>query len=272
MKYKSLMTGIIIGATIATSISVFANSNLNIEALLVDATTTIKVDGVAIKLPSDSHILNYDGKIYTPAKLVAEQLGASVTWNDPTKSVLIETQVVKPIQTVKPSTTSDIGVIKTPNTTTGSQIGVIKSAEPTIKPTVTPIETETPTVTPTQTSTATFSDAPLKLVKNGITFNVYKFERTSDFTRITLDLENENMDYTFLDYKNAYIEIDGSKYTAVNNITSIFNNSINSYDSLSGEYIDFERTPENVDEMKIVIPVQIGSNSDRFEAVFNIRF
>lgn len=106
MKIKSLACGFIAGVLTATSVTVFAltmGSGM-VEAYLQDTNVSILLDGKYIELPEDTHILNYDGRIYTPARLIAESLGAEVGWEDARRAVIItppEKEVVEKVETVE---------------------------------------------------------------------------------------------------------------------------------------------------------------------------
>jgi len=106
MKIKSLACGFIAGVLTATSVTVFAltmGSGM-VEAYLQDTNVSILLDGNYIELPEDTHILNYDGRIYTPARLIAESLGAEVGWEDARRAVIItppEKEVVEKVETVE---------------------------------------------------------------------------------------------------------------------------------------------------------------------------
>lgn len=106
MKIKSLACGFIAGVLTATSVTAFAltmGSGM-VEAYLQDTNVSILLDGNYVDLPEDIHILNYNGRIYTPARLIAESLGAEVGWEEARRAVLItspEKEVVEKVKTVE---------------------------------------------------------------------------------------------------------------------------------------------------------------------------
>ena len=59
----------------------------DIKIILVIDSTTAYVNGEAVKMDAAAFIA--DGRTYTPARFVAEQLGASVEWNGETRTVTI---------------------------------------------------------------------------------------------------------------------------------------------------------------------------------------
>ena len=90
INFKSLLSGFLIGALAMGTINISADTrNRLVEARIQDATHRIMLDGTVLELDENSHILNYNGRIYTPARLVAEALGAEVNWNDRALSVEI---------------------------------------------------------------------------------------------------------------------------------------------------------------------------------------
>ncbi len=86
---KSLTVGLILGTMVTATISAFGAANEKIEAWKAN-NTLIYVDGKPVSLPDDMHVLNYEGRIYTPARAVAEAMGGTVGWDDINKKVLID--------------------------------------------------------------------------------------------------------------------------------------------------------------------------------------
>lgn len=87
-KYKQLIAGVIIGSVVAST--GVAAANQKITAYLSDIDFTF--DGVRKDVPSGFSVLNYDGRTYVPARFVAEELGATVDWNNDTRTVVIKTK------------------------------------------------------------------------------------------------------------------------------------------------------------------------------------
>lgn len=78
--------GILIGITIMMSAVVFANSNV---AALLSSHVTFFFNGEKKVLPQGYEVLTYNGRTYTPARFVAEELGAEVIWDPVTESIFI---------------------------------------------------------------------------------------------------------------------------------------------------------------------------------------
>lgn len=85
-KWKYVVTGIVVGTLIVIPIIGFANTPI---AAWVSNNITIYFNGVAKKLPEGYDIITYNGRTYTPAKFIAEELGAKVEWDEDTKSINI---------------------------------------------------------------------------------------------------------------------------------------------------------------------------------------
>lgn len=85
-KGKYLLLGIVIGVSFMTSALVFAYSP--ISAWLSD-NVSIYFNGEEKALPEGYEILTYNGRTYTPARFIAEELGAEVVWDEGTKSIYI---------------------------------------------------------------------------------------------------------------------------------------------------------------------------------------
>lgn len=103
MKIKSLAAGFIAGVLTMGTITVFGLTlgNGRVEAYLQDNNVSIMLDGKRITLSEDAHIINYDGRIYTPARLVAESLGAEVEWQEATRSVVMTSPEPKVVEKIK---------------------------------------------------------------------------------------------------------------------------------------------------------------------------
>ena len=85
-KGKYLLLGIVIGVSFMTSGLVFAYSP--ISAWLSD-NVSIYFNGEEKALPEGYEVLTYNGRTYTPARFIAEELGAEVVWDEGTKSIYI---------------------------------------------------------------------------------------------------------------------------------------------------------------------------------------
>lgn len=89
-KYRKLIIGIIIGLLCAMPAGVLASSSW-ISALLA-GDVTFQFDGQREALPAGYTVLLYENRTYVPARFVAERLGASVGWDQMTKTVRINTK------------------------------------------------------------------------------------------------------------------------------------------------------------------------------------
>lgn len=100
-----MSAGIVIGATLIAPAISFANTS--ISAWLTND-IAIFFNGHQKTLPEGYEILVYNGRTYTPARFVAEELGAEVVWDEASRNIFIsydkkpKEEVVdeKPIQEV----------------------------------------------------------------------------------------------------------------------------------------------------------------------------
>ena len=76
-----------IGVIIATAGGAIA-ANTSVTALLANQ-VKFNFDGVLKSVPAGFSVLNYEGRIYVPARFVAEELGAEVGWDADSQTVLI---------------------------------------------------------------------------------------------------------------------------------------------------------------------------------------
>ncbi len=109
MKFRSYTGGLITGIILATTISVSAS---NLVQVYLQNDTKILVDGKELPLPAGMHILNYQDRIYTPARHIAESIGGKIEYDQATKRLLltkpepvikeVEKEVIKEVEVRKP--------------------------------------------------------------------------------------------------------------------------------------------------------------------------
>lgn len=83
---KKLLTGVLIGASLTFSTTMFANSVK--EYRLVEATYPIEVNTQEYD-NADLPVLNYEGSTYVPLKSISDNLKTTVSWNENKKRVEI---------------------------------------------------------------------------------------------------------------------------------------------------------------------------------------
>lgn len=90
-KYRKLIIGIIIGLLCILPAGVLAGTSAWVSAL-IDGDIAFQFDGQREALPEGYTVLLYENRTYVPARFVAERLGASVGWDQMTKTVKINTK------------------------------------------------------------------------------------------------------------------------------------------------------------------------------------
>lgn len=202
MKSKQFIAGVLVGAIVSTGVGVYASGAL-VEATKTDD-TSIFVDGEKLELDEGYSIINYEGRVYTSTRAVAEALGAEVNYqvDNAGKRVIIESQSTpQPTPTPTPSATP--------------------------KPTATP----EPSPTPTPKPSVDYRLPPVRSSGLGNTVDVYSANVPIDRTVIRVDLTNNNNEgtsiYNYSQFK--LIDENGKEYACYNEKTSsstIFYNSI----------------------------------------------
>lgn len=89
MKYKQLVLGVLLGSLVTGAGAVAASGGASITALLKNE-IIFKFNGMEKKLDKGYSVLSYKNVTYVPARFVAEELGATVTWDNGTQSILID--------------------------------------------------------------------------------------------------------------------------------------------------------------------------------------
>lgn len=116
MHSKSLVTGIVIGTTLSGIGTGFAEGN-NVSAT-IENWIQFKFNGVSQSLPSDYSILNYKGRIYVPARYIAEQLGADVSWDESTQTISVNSNLQQQLeekQNIIDQLTKQLNTLKNPS-------------------------------------------------------------------------------------------------------------------------------------------------------------
>lgn len=86
MKIRYLILGIVIGIVIMSSALVFANTPIS---AWVANNIGLYFNNQFTELPQGYDVILYNGRAYTPARFVAEELGAEVIWDEGTNRIYI---------------------------------------------------------------------------------------------------------------------------------------------------------------------------------------
>lgn len=91
MNGKSFIAGLLVGLFTATTVTATAAMTVG---YMVNAwhrnDINILIDGYPVELPDDMTVLEYMGRYYTPTRVIAEQLGAEVTWIESRNAIHIK--------------------------------------------------------------------------------------------------------------------------------------------------------------------------------------
>jgi len=85
--YKAFLAGFLFAVVLFAGKNIFA-LGMKVQAYLCDD-YKIEVDGVEVKVPDGMRILNYIDRTYTPARLIAEEMGGTVKWDEASKTIKI---------------------------------------------------------------------------------------------------------------------------------------------------------------------------------------
>lgn len=88
-RYKGLLLGLSLGLCLGTALPAFGQPVSEAVQAYLNHSYYFTFDGERTALPEDGHVLVYEGRSYVPARFVAEQLGATVTWHSDTKEIEI---------------------------------------------------------------------------------------------------------------------------------------------------------------------------------------
>jgi len=232
---KSVVFGIIIGILTTASVTVLGISlaTPRVEVWLQDQQVSIMVDGRTIERPEGSHILNFNGRVHVPARLIAESLGATVIWDERSQTVIIvsaENQVVH------------------------------HHAAPSAPPVQEPEETPAPAQ-----PRGHYSPLPVRRVLRDVSINVTHMEFYLSQTEVVFDLDSRSQWPVMLLRDYTFIEFQGVRYPVYYFGEDLFRNSIPSgryereairlvFKALPEEII---RSGDEIEEIRLVIGVDI---------------
>lgn len=89
-KNRLLITGMVIGIVVSLSVQAFAAANIEKIQAYVNHKMSFEFNGEKKELPDGYEVLVYKDRSYVPARFVAENLGATVDWNDSTKVISLK--------------------------------------------------------------------------------------------------------------------------------------------------------------------------------------
>jgi len=227
---KSVVFGLIIGILTTVSVTVLGISlaTPRVEVWLQSSQVSIMVDGVTLDLPYDSHVLNFNGRLHTPTRLIAESLGATVHWDEVSQTVIIVSPDPQVVQV----------------------------------PVEVPVEAETPSNN--VTARTHHSPLPVRRVIQGTSINVTSMEFFLSQTEVKLDLDVRSQWPIMFMRDQTYIEFRGVKYPVEYAFEPIFMNSLpERYEREDLRLIfaplpeDIIRSGDDIDEIRLVITVEL---------------
>ncbi|SNS43947.1 Copper amine oxidase N-terminal domain-containing protein [Anaerovirgula multivorans] len=93
IKIRYLIIGIVIGVSIMSSALVFANTPIT---AWVASNIGFYFNDQFTELPQGYDVILHNGRVYTPARFVAEELGAEVVWDEATNRIYINYEEIVP--------------------------------------------------------------------------------------------------------------------------------------------------------------------------------
>ena len=238
MRIKSIVFGFIIGALTASSVTAFGlvYASGKVEAWVQDKQIRILVDDKHVPLPDDMHILNYNNRIYTPARLVADSLGATVEWNESMQAVSI------------------------------------RSAEPEVIEIEVEVEREREADAVVDNRKYHYSELPIRINKENVRINITQVELYNSVTEVFVDFENAS-DYPVMFLKEqTYLEYDGVKYTIFDDYDGRFNNSTDSKFKKDDMRLTFEGIPKDATEVKLNLVMELYNRNYSTDPYPTIQF
>ena len=231
MSKRSFLLGVAVSAAFFASYNVLATTGQEIKAFIKDD-YSITVNDIPIKLPYGMRIINYIDHTYTPARLIAEAMGGSVSWDDDTKTVKITKP--KPIEKI-----------------------VEKIVEVPVEKSGTESNTNEQTTNPDKK--IYYQSVPLKLIKGDFKINVSGISLRDNLTYIYLDIKNESSDTVMFDLENTKIKsASGQEYDLISVPSDEFSSDIGLTKEFKGGTMIFKNIG---DEKEITLSIPVKSST-----------
>ena len=236
MKLRPFVLGLVIGALLASTASVAAN-NL-IQATLMDNYRIIIEDRVIDM--TGYYILNYNDRIYTPVRPIAEGLGLNVQGDSERAILTRPTPTPGPIATPKPT--------------------------PTPSATPTPTPSPTPTPKPTPTPTISYVKAPRGMTRQNVTIEFLSMSSDKSSAIVQVDVINDNDHPVLIDIPKCYIEAKGIRLPAERYDSSKeWGNSLGKYESYRDLDLAFKGDLKGEKKVTIYIELKLLKEFAGFE-------
>jgi len=226
---RSTVFGIIIGVLTTVSITVFGVSLAapRVEVWQQTAQVSIIVDGRTLELEQDSHILNFNGRMHTPVRAIAESLGAEVQWDEPSQTIII---VSPPPEIIEIEVPVEVPVVSEP-------------------------------ITPARR----YDPLPMRRVLRDVSINITSMEFYRSQTEVIMDIQSRSQWPIMFLREQTYIEFRGQRFPLTGeDFERLFSDSRPGRYDRDNLRMTFAPLPEDIvlrgddiDEIRVVIGVEI---------------
>ncbi len=116
--WKTFASGVVVGAACMMTIPAVA-AGINVSAVL-PGDITFKINGSNVAADSEMPVLNYNSRVYVPIRFVADQLGATVSWDANMRQVIITSPEPEVKEVIKEVPVEKIVYVKDNESTDGT--------------------------------------------------------------------------------------------------------------------------------------------------------
>ena len=225
---KAFLAGFLFAVVLFAGKDIFA-LGMKIQAYFCDD-YKIEIDDVEVKLPYGMRILNYVDRTYTPVRLIAEEMGGTVKWDETTKTI----KITKP----KPKIVEKI---------------IEKKIE-------VPVDSETK-------NNYYYQNPPIKSSKKDFTLEITGINIKDNLTYVYIDAENKTGEAVDVLYDQA--EIKGSVNVYLPNVMSAkdWGDSMQVSEKRKGKVMYFDKVNDEDKKITLRIPVK-SLVGDSFNEIF----
>lgn len=253
---KGFVAGVMVGAMAMVAVPAFADGE-SISAL-IDNSIQLMIDNEMKTMPDDYKVLNVEGRTYLPSRYVAEQLGATVEWNEGSRLVRITSPAPKVVEKVV-EVPVEVEKIVYVDKDTGDTIDTNKPTD----------------------SSKTYRSLPQGETQKHVQLNVEAINNINDAfdvgaTRVRIKFTNDSVqDYITVDYYNAVLIAGGQEYKASKAMPDHVDQKLAGEgiapDSDYTGFISFPRVNDtSIKDFTIKVPVRLKTNETlNFEIDFS---
>lgn len=237
-KFRQYTIGIAIGVLLTIGSTALANTN---KLPSITDWVKFKFNDIVKEIPEGYTVISYDGRMYVPARFIAEELGASVDWNKETQTILIKKERIS---------------LKDETDIVNQEVDIENSNSKQVNEEI------------------IYEELPVSITNDGVRVEVYSVGQESNATKVYIKVKNTSDKKVQLNQESAYFQSETETYKHKDIKTNIlYWKDITWFNDLDEDkeaegYITLPPIPEDETEGKFYVEV-IENNLEREVIKYN---